>query len=168
MPENYSEANALADVMDHARDLTRFYLKALKGTDMFQEFEVNGQKLNSAYWIAAHTCWSENTLLLQCLSGPAQDIPWLAEFGIGKSLPADRSHLPSVKEVMQALKTVHEAALAHVRSLDAAALAEDNTAGVAFGGDKSKRMVIHHVIRHEAYHTGQLGWICKMKGIEMV
>ena len=163
-----TEAHVLADTFENTRALTRWYISKLKDVDMKQEFEVNGKKLNSAYWILLHLVWSENFLLLQCLDGKGFEIPWFEHVSIGKKLSMQTAGLPEVKEVLNVWKDVHATAMQHVRGLSDETLEKENHFVVGFAGDSSKRMAIHHAIRHEGLHIGQLAWLCKLYGIETV
>ena len=163
-----TEANILADTYESVRILTRWYLAKMKDVDMHKVFEVDGKKLNSAYWIAAHLTWSEQFLLLLALGAKPLDFPWLDQFRIGSNLQEDKSGLPAVKDILDAWKEIHMAAMTHVRSLPDEALNNDNPSGFGFGDDKSYRMMIHHAIRHESIHAGHLSWLCKLHGIQTV
>jgi hypothetical protein len=59
-----TEGIILAETHDLARGITKWYLSHLKGVDMKHQFELNGIKLNSPLWIAAHLIWAENLLVL--------------------------------------------------------------------------------------------------------
>ncbi len=165
---NKTESQILAEVLESTRFITRFYLSQLKGTNQFNEFEVEGRKLNSWYWILGHLTWSENLLGLKLLNGPAFEVDWLPGFKIGNPLAERKEGLPDLKELFALHKDVHLATIEHINSLPDEELNEDNESGVSFDGDASKRQIIHHVIRHESIHTGQLGWLCKLFGIETI
>lgn len=161
------EANLLADTYDMAYGLVRFYQSKLKEADPFKQWEVNGNRLNSIAWITAHLCWSEEFLLLRAIGGKPTGINWLEhyEFGSEGSLHEDGLEM---KQLLDARKTIHEAAMAHVRSLTAEDLAKDNLFGIEFGSGKSVKAVIQHAIRHEGTHAGHLGWLCKINGNKTV
>jgi len=74
----------------------------------------------------------------------------------------------TIKEILDTWKDVHKAAIEHLNSMNDEELNETNDLDISFGGDKTKRMMIHHVIRHEAIHSGHLGMIAKMHGIKTV
>jgi len=163
-----TEANVLADTYESVRALTKWYLSKMKDVDMHKIFEADGKKLNSAYWITAHLTWSEQFLLLMALGGKTLDIPWLEQFRIGSKYPNDTGTLPPIKQILDAWKEIHAAAMTHVRSLPDEILVKDNPAGFGFGGDNSYRIMIQHAIRHEAIHTGHLSWLCKLYDIQTV
>lgn len=154
MTNTRTEANILADTYENARTLTRWYLARLKEVDMHKVFEAEGKKLNSAYWITAHLAWSEQFMLLLALGGKPLDIHWMEQFRIGSKYPDDITALPPIKQILDAWKEIHVAAMAHVRSLPDDMMNRDNPAGFGFGGDNSYRMMIHHAILHEAVHAG--------------
>lgn len=160
-----TEAQVLAEVMGNTRNLARFYLSKLKGKDEFHRFELEGKKLNSIYWLIAHLVWSENTLILAALGGPKQDLAWTDHFGIGSTMP-EKEALPPFKEVIDAFKQVHEITMTFLPTVSNEELDQDNLLGMGFGGDNSKRMMVHHCIRHEAQHIGHLSTLCKLFGEE--
>lgn len=160
-----TEAIALADTYESVRALTRWYFSKLKDVDMAKQFEVEGHKLNSAYWILAHLIWAENFLLIQALGGKPFEYSWLSKYAIGTPCPEHTQDLPGVKQLFDIWKEVHPAAMQHVRSLSDEILATNNPLDMGFGGDNSYRMMIQHAIRHEALHTGHLSWLCKLYGI---
>lgn len=163
-----TEANILADAYESVRALTKWYISKMKDVDMHKVFEVEGKKLNSAYWVTAHLAWAERFLLLQALGQQTPDIPWLKQFCIGSTMPEDSNRLPPVKQVLDTWKDIHAAAMAHLRSLPDEMLNEESPSGFGFGGNNSCRMMIHHAIRHEAMHIGHLSWLCKLYGINTV
>jgi len=163
-----SESETLAQVYENVRALTKFYIIKSKDLDSFKRYEVNGVLLNSRYWLLAHLVWSEHMLLVESLTGKSMDIPWLGQFEYGSEPPQTQDGLPSLDEVMSAMNEVHSAAIAAIRSMTDQDLASETRTGMGFRNDKSKRMVIHHAIRHEPCHTGQLGWLCKIAGVETI
>lgn len=158
----------LATMLDEQRDLTRFYLSKLKGEDMYREFEVNGYTTNSPYWILAHLCWAENMLAIQCMGRKGADIPWLNDFKIHSLKGEKLTDQPSLEAVLAAFKQIHAAALEAIAGLTEIELDEDNTLGIAFGENKSKRFIAMHAVRHEGTHCGQLSLIAKMYGKKTV
>jgi hypothetical protein len=162
---NNKEAIALADMLDMARQLTRWYLSLLKNTDMKHRFELNGIQLNSPLWIAAHLVWAENMLVLHSTGGNPVSISWLDRFQLGAEY--DESSLPNVKDVLDSMKAVHHCSIQHIRSLSDNQLDEPNHSGISFGAN-TKRNILQHAIRHESIHAGHLGWICKLHGIKTV
>ena len=161
------ESQVLADAFQSVRNLTKMYLSKLDGFDIDRRFELNGKKLNSARWITGHILWTEHFLLIEGLGGIPLEIPWLEKFEMGKK-PAEKDELPSFDEIMKTLDAVHETAMKLLVSMTDEQLDEPNLIDAAFGGKKTKRAVILHAIRHEPMHTGQLSWILKANGVELV
>ena len=161
---DYTSGKVLATMMDEQRNLTRFYLSKLKGEDMYREFEVNGYTTNSPYWILAHLCWAENMLASQSLGGKGVDVPWLNDFKIHSPKGEKPASQPSLEEVLTAFKQIHFAALETISSLTDSELDQENSLGLAFGDNKSKRFMAMHAVRHEGTHCGQLSLIAKMYG----
>jgi hypothetical protein len=159
-----NETEVLCEVIDNTRELTLYYLTKLKGVDLYKSFSAGPQSFNSAFWILCHLVWSQDFLLLKATEGPDLGITWLNKFSIGSKLPA-REECPALPAVLDALRLVHETAVKHLRSLDPAMLDEANAVDLKFGTDNSKRICIHHCIRHEGVHMGQLSWLAKMHGV---
>lgn len=164
---NNTEAKLLLDTYQKVRDLTKWYLSLLKEADPYKEWEVNGAKLNSIAWLAAHITWAENFLVLAGTGGQPVDAPWLNHYRLGAdgSLHEGR---PDMKMILDTLKEVHAKASEHLLTLTNEKLAEPNAMGISFGGDSTNRISIQHTIRHEAMHTGHLSWLCKINGVKSV
>lgn len=166
-PSSRTEPVVLAEMVDKTRALSLYYIEKLKTTDLHKTYEVEGVKLNPAFWIIAHMAVTQNGLLLRCTGAPGIKISWAKLFNMGSSvlLPAD---CPPLEEVLATLKEVHEHALQHIRNLAPEALDQLNPAGFEILGENTIRGMIIHFIRHEASHAGQLGWICKLNGIKTI
>jgi uncharacterized damage-inducible protein DinB len=162
-----TEAQILADAYEFSRGLTKYYFSKLDGLDLNQKLEINGKKMNSPYWIAAHLVWTEHFLLIEGLGLPSMNIPWMEQYGFGSD-PEKISYKPEYDEILKKLEEVHEAAMKHLKSLTNEQLDEPNNINANFGGVNNKRNVIKHAIRHEPMHTGQISWILKANGIKMV
>lgn len=156
-----TEAKALADVYKSVRSLTKFFVNQLQDIDIEKQFELDGIKLNTISWLIGHLCWTENALILKGVGNIDSGIPWLEEYGIGTN-PSDIKMKPGLSELISTLDNIHEKALGVLENLNDEELSEDNYLGFGFGGDKSKRMLIIHAIRHEPMHTGQLSWSMKL------
>jgi hypothetical protein len=162
-----TESALLADTYQKTRDLTKWYFSLLKTADPYKAWEVNGQKLNSALWIAAHLVWAEDFLIVKCTGGKSIDLPWLEHYKIGSDGSLHEEGL-EMKAMLTQLSNVHENAMAHLLSLSNETLNEENPLGFGFGGVKTKRMMVQHCMRHEAMHTGHLSWLCKINGVQSV
>lgn len=161
------ESHILAEVLESTRELTKQYLGWLKGVDFEKRYPVKSATLNSTLWIAAHLVCAEHPLLVEALGGKPLKIPWLKAFLLG-SKPLSPGKGPKYMEVLKGMEAVHRAALKVVRSLKDEDLDRSNIFGFKFRGKNNRRNVIHHAIGHEAFHAGQLGWICKLNGIKTV
>jgi hypothetical protein len=162
-----TEAFILSEVMDKTRRLTETYLELLKNVDLHQVFEVEGKQLNSVFWIMAHLAVTENYLLLRSTGGDMKKISWARQFGIGTTPPAP-ADCPPLQEVRETLTAVHQAAVAHVASINDQSLDDINSTSFEFDGEKTIRSVIVHAIRHEGTHAGHLGWLCKLHSIKTI
>ncbi len=162
-----TEAVLLADTYEMTYGLVRYYNSNLKDADPYKQWEVNDKKLNSIAWINAHLCWSEDFLLLKATGGKSPDINWADHYCFGSDGSLHEESL-DIKIVLQHRKTIHEAAMAHIRSLSQEDLEKENPMGIQFGPDKSVRSIIKHAIRHEGTHAGHLGWLCKINGVKTV
>ena len=162
-----TEAQVLTEMMEMTRGLTRWYFSKLKATDLHHQFEVNGIKLNNAFWTVAHLVVSQHFLMIVATGGEKMNIPWARQFGLGTTIPAPED-CPPLEEVERLLEEVHQQAIAHVGTLTDEQLDEPTTTGTAFGGVDSKRNIISHCIRHEGTHIGHLGWLCKLHKIDTV
>jgi len=160
-----NETDVLCEVIDNTRELTLYYLTKLKGVDIFKTFTAGSQSFNSAFWILCHIAWAQDFLLLQATEGPEVKIAWLKKFSIGTTLPP-REECPPVAEVLEALQLIHLKSVSHLRTLTGNQLDEPNCVNLKFGTDSSKRVCIHHCIRHEGVHMGHLSWLAKMHGVK--
>jgi uncharacterized damage-inducible protein DinB len=163
-----SESHILAELLESSRNLTKRYLGWLKDVDFEKRYPVKGVTLNNALWVTAHLVCAEHTLLIEALGKEPMKIPWIKEFRGGtKPLPPGKG--PTFKEMLQKMDTVHCTALKAVKSLQDEDLNQPNALGHKFGEKNDlKRTIIHHAILHEAFHAGQLGWICKLNRIKTV
>jgi len=162
-----SEAELLSQTFEKVRQLTKWYFSLLKDADPYKEWEVNGQKLNSIAWLAAHLVWAEDFLIVRLTGGKGADIPWLEHYKLGSDGTLHEEK-PDMKILLTHLKEGHERSKAHLLTLSNETLAQQNKAGIGFAGDTTNRMMVQHCIRHEATHTGHLSWLCKINGVESV
>jgi hypothetical protein len=161
-----NESDFLADGLDNARQLTRFYLSKLKEVDPFFKLRFqNGVELNSYYWIVGHLCWAENLLVNKNLEkGVSTEFEWLDFFALGANdhFSNDR---PDFKVVLEAFKTIHANALKTIREASIEELNSTSVLGFNFGNGNTVREILKHAIRHESVHCGHLGLICKISNI---
>lgn len=161
-----TEAEFLARMMDHARKATLAYFKPLEHTDLHETPEFQGVRLNSAFWIIAHLAVSQNGMLLFSTGGPGIKASWAKQFVMG-SVPPPPEQCPPFSEVWQLFNDVHQASLKHIAGFTEEQLAMPNKTGVDFGGKNQVREVLMAAVRHDSYHCGQLGWLCKIQGKKM-
>ena len=162
-----TEAQILAEAFESVRNLTKFYLSKLKEEDINKRFELNGVKLNSAHWLIAHLVWTEHDLIVRGVGNKAMNIPWIEEYGFGSD-PEKIQQKPEFKEVLKKLDEVHAEAMNILQTLTDEEIEKPNHIDAAFGQKNTKGAVIKHCIRHEPMHVGQISWILKLSGVEMV
>ena len=162
-----NEPQILANVLNKTRDITKLYLKLLDKTDWHKMYEVNGTKLNTVFWLAAHISITQNYLALRCTGGEKITLPYARQFGMG-STPSAAEECPPKDEMLNNFNMIHEKSIAHIASLDPAYLDEPNPTGFEFLGENNVRSMIVHAIRHENMHSGHLGWLCKLNGIKTI
>lgn len=163
MTSLHTESQVLATMMDRARQYTLLYFNKLKDQDLHKRFVCEGKELNTPYWLIAHLATTENGLLLRSTGGEFIKFSWAKHFSLGGAgLPP--SECPPFNEVFEVFSTVHAKAMAHLPTLDDAALSAPNTTGLPFG--PQVRDVIMHAVRHESSHAGHMGWLCKLHGIK--
>lgn len=163
-----TEAEVLADTLDKTRALTKFYLSNLKEVNPVEPITINGENLNSLYWICAHLLWAEDYLAIKMTGGTSIAPEWVKHFSIKSSgeLPAER---PDFKTVLTEMKKVHEASIQHIKTLSSEQLNEENPFGFHFGdGNTTKRMMLQHCIRHEGTHLGQISLIARIFGKKLI
>ena len=159
-----TEPQVIADIFHNTRGLTRWYLKKLSDDQMFIRPMRDGHTFNSAFWIQAHLIWAQKFLLLQGTGGDSPSIPWLDNFRLGADGSKMPDNAPSLEELRNTFSEVHELALQHVRQLDPESLGESSGLPMF----ETRRSVLYHAIRHEANHSGHLGWLCKIHGVKTV
>lgn len=163
-----TQSQLLAETAEQTRNIFKFYMSKLKGVDMYREFEMNGQKFNSAVWVICHCAWGENNLLLKATHGkPVTGFEWLDLFKIGAK-PLEREKMPSLEEALKAFKEIHAKAMEHVKSLTDDQLNQKNTLNSSFLEGDTVKFIIQHHIRHEAMHAGHISWIVKMYGTKSI
>lgn len=159
-----TKTQTLIQVYKMARDLSNYYLSNLEGLDIHKQYEINGVKINSAFWIIAHLVWTEHFLIIEAIGGESLGIEWLNDFGLG-SKPDKIKNPPTIEEVKKRGEKVHSKAMEILNKMTDEQMEADNNIEEEFGGSKSKFNVLMHVIRHEPMHIGQIAWILKANGI---
>lgn len=162
-----TEAQILAGAFESVRALTKLYISNLNEKDLLKEFEIEGIKMNTAYWIICHLVWSEHFLIVQGVGNKSLDIAWLEDYHMGSN-PAEAKQKPEYKEILSRLDEVHAEAMKILNELPDEELEKPNHINATFGQKNSKLGVIRHCIRHEPMHVGQISWIIKASGGKMV
>lgn len=160
------EIQVLKKIIEFQHNLTIWYLSLLKETDVNKCFEIEGKKINSLYWIVAHLANSEDLLLMKALGKPGHNYAWLKKYSMGSNqdIPAEVSY----KELVEVAKNIHQNCMKNLDEMTDGELNKDNSMGITFSGDSSKRTIIMHHIRHEGIHAGHLSLLCKLNNIKTV
>lgn len=164
--ENNVRVQTLITAYEMARNLSKFYISKLEGLDLKKQYEIDGVKLNTAYWILAHLVWTEHFLIIEGIGGQSMGIEWLNDFGFGSD-PGNITGGPPKEEILLRMDEVHKRAIEILNGMDDGQMEEENNIEANFGGSKSKASVLMHAIRHEPMHIGQISWILKVNGIKM-
>ena len=162
-----TECNILADTFESVRSLSKGFLSRVDESLIHDTLIINGITLNSPYWITAHLAWAEGFLLLSAIGSDYDNHNWLDEYGFGMK-PQDIKTKPPYEEVKSILDEIHGEAMKYVRNLNDDFLNEPNKMGMRFADKGDNRIIIHHAIRHEPMHIGQLTWFMKSKGLQTV
>ena len=156
-----SEVKTLLGAYESVRNLSKFYISNLDKEKVHVRYEINGVKLNSAYWLVAHLTWTEHYLIVQGIGNKDLNIPWLEEYGYGTN-PDEIKTKPDFDEVLKLFDEVHSKAVEILNSTTDEQLDELNHIDLSFGDKADIRTLLTHVIRHEPMHIGQISWILKM------
>lgn len=160
------KTQTLIQTYQMARNLSNYYISKMDGINIHKVYEVNGVKMNSAYWILAHLVWTEHFLIIEGIGGESMGIEWLNDYGFG-SVPDEIKNQPSIEEVKKRFEEVHSKAMDILNSMTDELMEAENNIEANFGGSKDKFHVLMHAIRHEPMHIGQLSWILKVNGIKL-
>jgi hypothetical protein len=160
------KVKTLTDTYGMARRLSDFYISKLEGLDLHKQYEINGVKMNSPYWLIAHLCWTEHFLIIEGIGGTSMEIEWLNDFCFG-SAPEDVKNNPAYEEVLKTREEIHTKAIEILNNLQDEELAHENNINANFGSKTNKEVVLMHAIRHEPMHIGQISWILKANGIKL-
>jgi hypothetical protein len=161
------KTETLVETIEEVRNLTLFYLSKLNGTDLYKEFEVNGQHMNSAAWTVAHLAWAEEFLVLRAITGEPTKLQWTDHFRIGSSRPPLNVY-PPFEEILNAFQEIHLRAMDVLTRMEDEDLEKVNQINLKFQKGETLKVCLLHHIRHEASHAGHLSWLCKMHGVKTV
>ncbi len=155
----------LADQIEKTRDWTLKLIADLEGDDWLHQPQPGFQH---ALWLCGHMACAQELLLFQrCLNRPVLDPGFLAHFPIGAEIKSAGEHdWPGSAVVLQKMDEMQHVTLETVAELDDNLLAEP-----AYGQDGAKHPhydtklgAISHIVRHEAFHAGQLATIRRLLG----
>jgi len=161
-----TEAQVLLEAYESVRNLSKMYISNLDKGKILNRYELNGVKMNSAYWLVTHLAWTERFLIIQGIGGKDMEDHWLDEYGFGSN-PEEIKTKPEYEEVLNLLDDIHAKAVKIIAPLKDEQLDEQNNINANFGGKTDKRAVLKHAIRHEPMHIGQISWILKADNVEM-
>jgi hypothetical protein len=139
---------------------SNFYTKALRGLDRAALVARPGPDSNPPLWIAGHLL--QFRLRLAAVLGEAVDVPWEALFSTGSKL-GDLSTYPEADDILGRWTDVTQRLMGRLDSVTEEELAEPPIRRVP-STDGSLRGAITLFAWHEAYHTGQLGYLRKWLG----
>ena len=155
----------LADQIEKTREWTLKLIADLAGDDWTYQPRPGFQH---ALWLCGHLACAQELLLFQrCLNRPVLDAGFLAHFPIGGPiLPAGEHDWPGPADVRRKMDEMQHLTLETVAGLDDNLLAEP-----ACGQDGAKHPhydtklgAISHIVRHEAFHAGQLAALRRLLG----
>ncbi len=140
------------------------YSLFLKNTDPFNNFEINGVKLNNLYWLTAHLAYVEDVLLGKAIGLKGLENKWLKKFS--KNSNQDAEGEVSYVELREIAQEIHLNCMNNLDKISDEDLNKDNILGIKFEGEQSIKTVLKHHIRHQNHHTGHLSNLCKLNGIK--
>lgn len=155
----------LADQARRTREWTLMVLAGFEGNDWTYQPQPG---LQHALWLCGHLACAQETLIFQrCLGKSVLDPAFRAHFGIGGPIEsADEHDWPSpalVRSKMDDMQKLTEEAIA--------GMSEDLLAQPAYAKDggehphyDTKLGAVSHLVRHEAFHAGQLAMIRRLLG----
>ncbi len=155
----------LADKIEKTREWTLKLIADLEGDDWTYQPQPGFQH---ALWLCGHMACAQELLLFQrCLDRPVLDAGFLAHFPIGGPILSAGEHdWPAPAVVLQKMEEMQ-----HVTLETVAGLADGLLAEPAFGQHGAKHPhydtklgAISHIVRHEAFHAGQLATIRRLLG----
>ncbi len=126
--------------------------------------------LHHALWLCGHLVTAEDTLIFSRSLNADDSLPagFRAHFPIGGSVRSATEHdYPPAASVIATMDEHHAQTLLAIRGMSDSLLAEP--AYAADGKSKhphyaDKLGVVSHLIRHEAFHAGQIGLLRRLMG----
>ncbi len=155
----------LVDQIEKTREWTLKLIADLEGDDWTYQPQPGMQH---ALWLCGHLACAQELLLFQrCLNRPILDPGFLAHFPIGGPIKSAGEHdWPGPAVVLQKMDEMQHVTLETVPGLDDRLLAEPASGkdGAKHPHYDTKLGAISHIIRHEAFHAGQLATIRRLLG----
>jgi uncharacterized damage-inducible protein DinB len=159
----------LADQIDWTREWTLKLIADLQGDDWTYQPQPGMQH---ALWLCGHLACAQELLLFQrCLSQSVLDAGFLTHFPIGGPIKSAGEHdWPDPAVVIQKMEEMQHVTLETVTSLSDGLLAEPAAGqnGAKHPHYDTKFGAISHIVRHEAFHAGQLAVIRRFLGKEFL
>ena len=72
--KNKTKGQVYAEAFESIRNITKLYLSNVEDNFLRTRYEINGAKLNSAYWINAHLVWAEHYLIVRQAYSPSEGV----------------------------------------------------------------------------------------------
>lgn len=155
----------LAEQLDRTRDWTLMLVEDITGDEWFFQPQPG---LHHALWLCGHLASAQDTLVFtRCLDKPRLDPGFKAHFGIGGPIKSATEYdWPGPKRVREVMVDMQTATLAAVRAMDDSLLDEPACGkdGARHPHYDNKRQAVSHLIRHEAFHAGQLALLRRLMG----
>ena len=158
-------AKLLAEQIERTREWTLMIIDDLDGDDWFYQ---PGPGLHHALWISGHLAGAQDTLVFaRCLDRPRLDEAFKVHFGIGGPVKSAAEHdWPSPRQVRAVMDEMQSATVQAVAAMPGTVLDEPawGAAGAKHPHYDNKRQAISHLVRHEAFHAGQLALLRRLMG----
>jgi len=141
------------------RTTHRLFHRALDGLAPEQSL-ARPQGGNPILWIAGHVV-TVRAGFAAALGAPV-DVPWARHFPRGGEV-RDEAEWPTLGEIRAKWDEVHDAFMARLEGIDAAALAAETTTP---GLDRTLLGALGLAALHDAYHVGQLAAARRRHGLD--
>ncbi len=102
------------------------------------------------------------------MGGPTLPPDWPKDFRLGSQMTDRQEYWPAVDELKALFGSIHKSAGAYIKGLSDVHLDQDYPNAALHSIFKTNRDALYHIIRHESYHSGQIGLNCKMHGIKTI
>lgn len=160
-----SLAALLVEQLDGARDWTLKLLADVSGDDWTF---APAPGLAHITWTCGHLAVAQDLLIhTRCLGKSVLSPDFARHFPMGGPIASAAEYeYPPIEEILATMAEVHRATLAAVSATSEALLAEPcgGKDGAAHPHYTTKRGAVSHAARHEAFHTGQIAMIRRLRG----